>query len=50
MGSSSTKKPKRHPIHQNKNEEEIVLTGEVVDEQLTQVLDDIYGKAGESCK
>ncbi|KAK7080556.1 Lysine-specific demethylase 4B [Halocaridina rubra] len=45
---SPKKKPKRHPIHQNKNEEELNLTGEEVDEELVQVLDDIYAKAGES--
>lgn len=49
--SPKKKKPKRHPIHQNKNEEELIFTGEeVVDEELSQVLDDIYAKAGESCK
>lgn len=48
--SPKKKKPKRHPIHQNKNEEELIFTGEeVVDEELSQVLDDIYAKAGESC-
>ncbi|ROT67968.1 hypothetical protein C7M84_013915 [Penaeus vannamei] len=47
--SPKKKKPKRHPIHQNKNEEELIFTGEeVVDEELSQVLDDIYAKAGES--
>ena len=50
LNQSPKKKPKRHPIHQNKNEEELNLTGEEVDEELVQVLDDIYAKAGESCK
>ncbi|XP_064088840.1 uncharacterized protein LOC135203058 isoform X2 [Macrobrachium nipponense] len=48
LNQSPKKKPKRHPIHQNKNEEELNLTGEEVDEELVQVLDDIYAKAGES--
>lgn len=46
--SPKKKKPKRHPIHQNKNEEELIFDGEEVDEELSQVLDDIYAKAGES--
>ncbi|KAK8753965.1 hypothetical protein OTU49_005026 [Cherax quadricarinatus] len=46
--SPKKKKLKRHPIHQNKNEEEFVFHGEEVDEELSQVLDDIYAKAGES--
>ena len=53
LGSSPRKKPKRHPIHQNKNEneDELDLTGNnMADEELAQVLDDIYAKAGESCK
>ncbi|XP_042238661.1 uncharacterized protein LOC121877084 isoform X2 [Homarus americanus] len=46
--SPKKKKLKRHPIHQNKNEEELIFHGEEVDEELSQVLDDIYAKAGES--
>ncbi|KAF2356401.1 JmjN domain [Trinorchestia longiramus] len=53
--SSSNKKLKRHPVHQNKQPvapgdttEELLLTGDIADEELTQVLDDIYAKAGES--
>ncbi|KAA0187812.1 hypothetical protein HAZT_HAZT001494 [Hyalella azteca] len=53
-GSSGCKKLKRHPVHQSKQlapgdtAEELLLTGDVADEELTQVLDDIYAKAGES--
>ncbi|KAK3888158.1 hypothetical protein Pcinc_007772 [Petrolisthes cinctipes] len=46
--SPKKKKVKRHPIHQNKNEGELIFQGEEVDEELSQVLDDIYAKAGES--
>ncbi|XP_050717640.1 protein split ends-like isoform X2 [Eriocheir sinensis] len=46
--SPKKKKVKRHPIHQNKNEDELTFNGEVVDEELSQVLEDIYTKAGES--
>lgn len=48
--SPKKKKVKRHPIHQNKNEDELTFNGEVVDEELSQVLEDIYSKAGESCE
>lgn len=48
--SPKKKKVKRHPIHQNKNEGELIFQGEEVDEELSQVLDDIYAKAGESCE
>ncbi|XP_045126574.1 protein piccolo-like isoform X2 [Portunus trituberculatus] len=47
--SPKKKKLKRHPIHQNKNEGELIFHGEEVDEELSQVLEDIYTKAGESC-
>ena len=55
LNSSGKKKVKRHPVHQTKQPagstaEELLLTGDVADEELTQVLDDIYAKAGESCK
>lgn len=46
--SPKKKKVKRHPIHQNKNEGELIFHGEEVDEELSQVLEDIYSKAGES--
>ncbi|XP_045592773.2 uncharacterized protein [Procambarus clarkii] len=46
--SPKKKKLKRHPIHQNKNEDELIFHDEEVDEELSQVLDDIYAKAGES--
>lgn len=48
--SPKKKKLKRHPIHQNEKPDELLFEGEVVDEELSQVLDDIYAKAGESCE
>ncbi|CAL4082362.1 unnamed protein product, partial [Meganyctiphanes norvegica] len=48
---SPKKKVKRHPIHQDQGvakSEELLLTGEEADEELSQVLEDLYSKAGES--
>lgn len=54
LNQSGKKKPKRNPVHNCKppgdTVEELFLTGDVADEELTQVLDDIYAKAGESCE
>ena len=58
MNSASKNKLKRHPVHRKKQQaaipgdtiDEILLTGDVADEELTEVLDDIYAKAGESCE
>ncbi|KAB7495545.1 putative lysine-specific demethylase 4B, partial [Armadillidium nasatum] len=46
--SSPKKKPKRHPIHENKNEGELDLMGDIANEELIMVLDGIYVKAGET--